>query len=107
MLLIKQEVDWLLGLPLSTQELLLVFLNNPMDHTKYVWPSTMSIIRPNQGHYALKTTARANIALLGVESCLCELISYLPTLKHSDASIAFEDQLYQKIYRVNREKEIQ
>jgi len=107
MLLIKREVDWLSGLPLSTRELLLVFLNNPMDHTEYIWPLTTSIIRPNQGHYALKTTARANVTLLEVESCLCELISYLSTLKHSDVSIAFEDRLYQEIYRVNREKEIQ
>jgi len=105
-LLIEREVDWLSGLPLSSREVPLVFLNNPMDHTEYVWPATMSIIRPNHGLYALKTTDKANVVLLEMESRICELISYLSMVKHSESSIALEDQLYQEICRVNQEKEI-
>ena len=106
MSLVEREVDWLAGLPLSSREYPLVFLNNPMDHAEYVWPSTTSIIQPNHGLYALKTTEKANFVLLEVERRLCELISYLSMVKHSDSSTAFEDRLYQEIYRVNREKEI-
>jgi len=105
--LIEREVDWLAGLPLSSREYPLAFSNNPMDHAEYVWPSTTSTIQPNHGLYALKTTDKANVVLLEVESRLCELISYLSTVKHSDSSAALEDRLYHEIYRVNREKEIQ
>ena len=105
-LLIEQEIDWLSGLPLSSRESPLVFLKSPMDHAEYVWPPTTSIIHPNHGLYALKPTDKANIVILEVESRICELISYLSTVKHSNSSIALEDRLYQEICRVNREKEI-
>ena len=105
--LIETEVQWLSEAPVTSYGVPLVFVNDPLVHGDYTWPSTTEILQPNWGLHALRVGHRANNALLTTENRLCELIALTGTMKHSEELVDLAEKLHIELSRLNREKELQ
>lgn len=105
--LMRQEVLYLSGIPVTSPNVPLVFSNNPTSNGDYLWPSMTDIVQSNSGRHALRVKSRANSAFLAVENRFCELATIIPTLEQSDEADALVSHLFEELFRLAHEKELQ
>lgn len=105
--LIEKEVEWYSSLPLTSQTVPLVFMNDPALNGEYVQPSSHEFLRPNHGLYALKVGPHANTTLLAMENRFCELVTFIRADAPPDAGDALLSRLDEELIRMNHEKMLQ
>lgn len=105
--LIEKEVEWYSGLPLTSQTVPLVFVNDPAVNGEYLPPPSHEIHLPNHGLYALKSGPHANATFLAMENRFCELLTFIRADSPPDISDALLSQLDEELIRMNHEKMLQ
>lgn len=111
--LLRDEIDWLSNLPISSLSASFVFLNNPSLNGAFIMPSLHDIIHPNHGLYALQHDYSSNKAFLHVEHRYCRMISTIRLMERRDdhpfpAGLKdIKQTIYDDLSRLNREKAFQ
>jgi hypothetical protein len=105
--LIEKEIQWLSEAPITSHTVPLVFVNEPPVYGEYTWPSASEILQPNWGVHTLRVGHHANNAFLATENRLCELVTLIGTMEHSEDLLALTRKLHTELIRLNHEKELQ
>ena len=103
--LLEREVNNHCHHSLTNPTILLVFINNPLLHGKYIPPIPHELAWLNLGVYALEGGKQANKVFLATEYRFCEILSLLSKIS-SQASQDLQEQLYQELNCMSCEKEI-